>query len=77
MDRLSYKSDDERRAFCLRKGINPRHYCCLDMAWFIAEPVERESQGANPVILWIAPWDEYRIDISHRGYSSTLIRFCP
>lgn len=47
------------------------------MAWFIAEPVERDSQGPNPVILWLGAWNEYRIDISHRGYSSTLIRFCP
>lgn len=47
------------------------------MAWFIAEPVEQDSQGSNPVILWIASWNEYRIDISHRGYRSTPIRYCP
>jgi hypothetical protein len=47
------------------------------MAWFISEPVELESQGPNPVILWIASWNEYRIDISHRGHASTLIRYCP
>ena len=49
----------------------------MDMAWFISEPVEWESQGPNPVILYIAPHREYRIDISHRGKTSTPIQYCP
>jgi|SRR6516162_2003866 len=77
MEKLTHKSDDERRSFCISKGINPRYHCCLDMAWFISKPVEWESQGPNPVILWLPQWNEYRIDISHRGHASTSIYFCP
>jgi hypothetical protein len=77
MEQLTYKTDDERRAFCISKGIDPTQHCCLDMAWFISEPVEWESQGPNPVILWISRWNEYRIEISRHGNSATLIYFCP
>src|SRR5438105_15799963 len=77
MERLTYHTDEERRTFCLSKGIDPAQHCCLDMAWFIAEPVEWESQGPNPVILWIASTNEYLIDISWRGNHSTPIYFCP
>jgi hypothetical protein len=77
MEKMTYYTDDERRLFCLEKGIDPLQHCCLDMAWFISEPVESESQGPNPVILWLRSWDEYRIDISRRGHSSTRIHYCP
>lgn len=77
VEKLSYRTDDERRAFVRSKGLHPEDHCCLDMAWFVSEPVEWESQGPNPVILWIREWNEYRIDISHRGNSSTPIAFCP
>ncbi len=77
MDELTYKSDVEREHFCKSKGIIPSQHCCLDMAWFISEPVEWESQGANPVIMWISSWDEYRIEISRMGNSSTVIYYCP
>jgi len=77
MNKITFKSDEERRAFCLGKGIDASKHCCLDMAWFISEPIEWELQGSNPVILWISAWNEYRIDISHRGNSSTIIQFCP
>lgn len=74
---LTYKTDAERIEHCKRRGIDPDEHCCLDMAWFISEPVEWESQGPNPVILYSASHREYRIDISHRGKSSTLIQYCP
>jgi hypothetical protein len=76
MERLTHKTDEEQRAFCARKGIDPSQHC-LDMAWFISDPVEHESQGANPVISWIPNWDEYRIHISRRGNRAVPIRFCP
>jgi len=76
-NKLTYKSDAERIQFCHDKQIELKDHCCLDMAWFISEPLEYESQGPNPVILYIASHREYRIDISHRGNSSTLINYCP
>jgi len=76
MEKLTHKTDDERRALCLSKGIDPAHHCCLDIAWFISEPVEHGTRP-NPVILWNPRWREYRIDISWRGHASTRIRFCP
>jgi hypothetical protein len=77
IDRLTYKSDEERRAHCLRRGIDPSQHCCLDMAWFASQPVEAPGPGPNPVILYVAEWDEYRISIPREGWASTLIRFCP
>jgi hypothetical protein len=77
MERLTLKTDEERRTFCISKGIDPSQHCCLDMAWFISDPVEWESQGRNPVIAWIRPWNEYRIEVSHQSNSATLIYFCP
>ena len=77
MKRLTSKTDDERRSFCLSKGIDPSQHCCLDMAWFISKPIEYESQGPNPVIAWVASWNEYWIEISRLGNSATVIYFCP
>src|SRR5688572_22589749 len=77
MEKITQTSDEARVAFCKTRGINPAQHCCLDMAWFISEPIEWESQGPNPVIVWNSSWNEYRIDISHRGRTSTLIRYCP
>jgi len=77
VSKLSYRSDDERRRFCLSQGIDPAQHCCIDLAWFISNPIEHESQGENPVLLWIKSWNEYRINIPLGGNSSTLIRFCP
>ena len=76
-EKLTRKTDSERIAHCKSKGTEPSDHCCLNMAWFISEPVEWESQGPNPVMLYIAAHREYRIDMSHRGKSSTLIRYCP
>jgi hypothetical protein len=47
------------------------------MAWFISQPVEWESQGPNPVIVWFKSWNEYRINIPREGHATTLIRYCP
>jgi len=77
VSKLTSHSDDDRRRFCLTRGIDPAQHCCIDLAWFISNPVEDESQGANPVLLWIKCWNEYRINIPRGGNSSTLIRFCP
>lgn len=77
MKKVTHHSDESRRAFCLAKDIDPSQHCCLDMAWFISDPVEFESQGSNPVLLWIKSWNEYRINIPRGGNSSTIIRFCP
>lgn len=75
--KLTSKTDTERIEYCRSRGVDPNEHCCLDMAWFISEPVEWESQGPNPVILYIASHREYRIHISTRGKSSTLIQYCP
>ena len=77
MERITYRSDEERRQHCLAQGIDPEQHCCLDMAWFIAEPVEWPSQGPNPIMMWIASWDEYRINIPTGGHTSVRIRHCP
>ena len=77
MERLSYKTDDERRAHCRSREIEPDDHCCLDMAWFISQPNEWPAQGPNSPILWVASWDEYRINIPRDGWASTPIRFCP
>jgi hypothetical protein len=77
MDRITYKTNAERILFCQKKGIVWSQHCCLDMAWFISEPIEWESQGANPVIIWISSWNEYRIEISRDGNSAVLIYYCP
>lgn len=71
------KNDAVKVAWCRGKGIDPSRHCCLDMAYAISEPVLIEHQGANPVIHWIAAWNEYLIPVSLKGYSSTDIRFCP
>ncbi|MBX3710488.1 MAG: hypothetical protein KF800_00780 [Lysobacter sp.] len=77
MEKLTYRSDAFRREHCLKNGIDPAKHCCLDMAWFISKPIEWDSQGANPVIMWINSWDEYRIEISRAGNAATRIYFCP
>lgn len=77
MEKITYRTDAERRQFCHSKGIDPKQHCCLDMAWFISEPVEWESQGSNPVIMWISSWNEYRIHITRQGHASTRITYCP
>lgn len=77
MDRITYRSDDERREHCLSKGIDPKQHCCLDMAWFIANPVEWPSQGVNPVMAWIPFHDEYKISIPRGGHVSIPVRWCP
>lgn len=74
---LTRISDEDRIEFCRSKNVRPEDHCCLDMAWFISEPIEWPSQGPNPVILWLSQFNEYRIDISLRGHSSTPIYFCP
>jgi hypothetical protein len=76
-DPLTLRNDEQRRAHCLQRGIDPTQHCCLDMAWFISDPIEWESQGQNPVLMWIGKWNEYRIHISRQGNSSTPIRVCP
>src|SRR5437870_8724150 len=63
MRRTTTRTDEERRSFCLSKGIDPSQHCCLDMAWFISDPVEWESQGAKPVMTWIEAWNEYNIAV--------------
>src|SRR5687768_10538643 len=84
MERLTYKTDEERRRFCLSKGIEPAQHCCLDMAWFISEPVEWESQRPNAIITWIGAWNEYQILLTCRDdngivlyINGTSIYFCP
>lgn len=77
MERLSNYTDDDRRRLCRSHGIDPSQHCCLDMAWFISEPVEHESQGKNPTMLWIQCWNEYRINIPRNGNTSIPVRFCP
>jgi len=77
MDKITRRTDDERRQFCLRKGIDPSQHCCLDMAWFISSPVEWDGQPPNPVIQWISSWNEYRIEISHSGTTAIRISYCP
>ena len=77
MERVTYKSDEERLAHITARGIDLEDHCCIDMAWFISDPVETEHQGPNPVIMYSNAHREYRIDISHRGYRSTIIKFCP
>ena len=72
-----HDQDQSRREHCLLHGINPDQHCCLQMAYYISRPVECESQGANRVVDWIKPWDEYRIPVSYDGNSSTLIAYCP
>lgn len=47
------------------------------MAWFITEPIEWPSQGPNPTMMWVACWDEYRINIPTGGHASVRIRYCP
>lgn len=71
------RSDNEKRVYSLSRGINPLHHCCVDMAFYIAHPIEIPHQGRNRVIDWIASWDEYRIPVAYDGYSSTPIRHCP
>ena len=52
MEKITFRTDAERRQFCHSKGIDPKQHCCLDMAWFISAPVAWEAQGPNPVIQW-------------------------
>jgi hypothetical protein len=70
-------TDEERIAYCRDKGIDPRRHCCLDLAWFICHPVEGEYKDLSPVILWLRPWNEYRLHLSHDGFASTRIDYCP
>ena len=67
----------DRLRYCLERGVNPDHHCCLDMAYAIAHPTETPHQGPNRVMDWIAQWNEYRIPVSYDGYASTVIRHCP
>jgi hypothetical protein len=66
-----------RKQYCLIRGINPNHHCCLSMAYYAAHPIRNDHQGPNRVIDWYSAWDEYRIPITYDGYASTLISFCP
>jgi hypothetical protein len=75
--KLSRRKDEERKQFCISRGIKLSDHCCLDMAWFCSKPIEWESQGANPVIMYIAQWREYLIEISREGNSATPIFYCP
>ena len=77
VDILTHKSDDERRQCCAETGVDLNDHCCLDMAWFCSDPVESESQGSNPVVMYIASRREYRLHISMNGNMATPIRFCP
>lgn len=70
-------SDAGRREYCVSRGIHPEQHCCLDMAHAISHPVVTPHMGPNRVLDWIRSWNEYRIPVSHDGYSSALIRFCP
>lgn len=63
--------------YCLDRGIEPGHHCCLEMAYAIAHPVEIVHQGPNRVLDWISALNEYMIPVSHDGYSGILIRYCP
>ena len=65
------------REQCMRAGIVPEQHCCLYMAFFISDPVIVPHQGPNPVLEWIAMWNEYRIPISRTGYQVTRILHCP
>jgi hypothetical protein len=69
--------DWAKRQYCLSRGIQPEHHCCLDMAYAISHPIEIGHQGLGRVLDWFASWDEYRIPMPYDGYSSTLIRHCP
>ena len=77
MEPVSLRSDEERAAHCRAQGIIPEQHCCLDMAWWISEPVEWPGQGPNPVMLWLEAWDEYRINIPRGGNAAVVVRFCP
>ncbi len=70
-------TDEEKRQYCLSRGIDPALHCCLDTAFHIAHPVETPHQGRNRVVDWIASWDEYLVPVAHDGYAATLMRFCP
>jgi hypothetical protein len=70
-------TSEEMKRYCEEQLVVPAHHCCLEMAYNLAHPVLTPHQGKNRVIDWIDSWDEYLIPISHDGYASTQMKFCP
>jgi hypothetical protein len=66
-----------QREWCSSQGIRVEHHCCLDMAFAISSPLFVPHQGPNETMLWIDSWNEYRLPVPKRGYTSTLIDYCP
>jgi hypothetical protein len=70
-------TNEDKRQYCLSQEIDPSQHCCLQMAYYVAHPLEIPHQGPNRVVDWIKSWNEYRIPASYDGYSSTRIDYCP
>lgn len=79
MNRDEYwpRNEKSKQEACQLAGIVPEHHCCMDMAYAISKPKITPHQGHNRIIDWIASWNEYIIPVSHDGYASSLIRYCP
>jgi hypothetical protein len=76
-------TDDELRSLAHDHGIDPDQHCCLRMAAYIG--LGRRVAHQVPVLIWVAPDDEYRIGVGSDQpenppewrWSRELINYCP